>query len=184
MLQLGVRFYDPEIGRFTQVDLVETYRRSTYSYSADRPTMYVDPTGMYATRGNCAGGCPQLGEWIAEIGWRMYASNRCRQAIEKVGCASRLKPGFPGITMNCMKQPPGIGGTCQAANQIDIDCSKGGYPGTLLHEAVHSCFFASGLLPTPQGAFLCSCGAFWPSNLQADPYWESSAEEVTHACGY
>ena len=45
MLQLGVRFYDPGSGRFTQVDPLPQYRRSTYAYVKDNPCRYADPTG-------------------------------------------------------------------------------------------------------------------------------------------
>jgi RHS repeat-associated protein len=43
LLQLGVRFYDPEIGRFTQRDPI---RKSAYAYVAGRPVSYVDPSGL------------------------------------------------------------------------------------------------------------------------------------------
>ena len=49
LLQLGVRFYDPETGRFTQVDPVH-YGMSWYRYAGDRPTARVDPTGLLPGR--------------------------------------------------------------------------------------------------------------------------------------
>ena len=41
----GARFYDPDLGRFTSVDPVA--ENEPYSYVANNPMMYTDPTGMY-----------------------------------------------------------------------------------------------------------------------------------------
>ncbi len=45
LFQLGVRFYDPEIGRFTQRDPIPP-RYSAYEYAAGWPTVAVDPSGL------------------------------------------------------------------------------------------------------------------------------------------
>jgi len=44
LLQLGVRFYDPEVGRFTQRDPAD-YGLSSYEYAGSQPIGYVDPSG-------------------------------------------------------------------------------------------------------------------------------------------
>jgi len=49
LLQLGVRFYDPEIGRFGQRDPLET-GINHHVYASDNPLGYADPGGMYANR--------------------------------------------------------------------------------------------------------------------------------------
>ncbi len=48
LLQLGFRLYDPQTGRFTQVDRI---RRSYgyYSYGDEQPTVGVDPSGLVCT---------------------------------------------------------------------------------------------------------------------------------------
>ncbi|MEN6521571.1 MAG: RHS repeat-associated core domain-containing protein [Armatimonadota bacterium] len=46
LLQLGVRFYGMEIGRFTQIDPIARYSESPYVYSADMPLSFVDPLGL------------------------------------------------------------------------------------------------------------------------------------------
>jgi uncharacterized protein RhaS with RHS repeats len=43
-MQLGVRFYDAEVGRFTQVDPAGD-GLNWYTYAADRPVVSVDPDG-------------------------------------------------------------------------------------------------------------------------------------------
>lgn len=60
LLQLGVRFYDPQTGRFTQEDPVKS-NRSSYAYATDRPLRLVDPDGRFALPlpamiGGCAAG--------------------------------------------------------------------------------------------------------------------------------
>ncbi|MCK4235915.1 MAG: RHS repeat-associated core domain-containing protein, partial [Candidatus Krumholzibacteria bacterium] len=44
LMQLGVRFYDPALGRFTQRDPIR-HGENHYLYSLDNPLSYVDPSG-------------------------------------------------------------------------------------------------------------------------------------------
>ena len=48
LLQLGVRFYDPEIGRFTQTDQFAQITKSSYSYADNKPVVLTDPSGYTA----------------------------------------------------------------------------------------------------------------------------------------
>jgi hypothetical protein len=50
-MQLGVRFYDPEVGRFTQRDRIRTVV-SDYAYVAGKPHRLVDPSGYTGVGGN------------------------------------------------------------------------------------------------------------------------------------
>jgi len=45
LLQLGVRFYDPEVGRFTQMDVLATDTVADMSYAALNPLSVTDPDG-------------------------------------------------------------------------------------------------------------------------------------------
>jgi RHS repeat-associated protein len=45
LLQLGVRFYDAEVGRFTQRDPAG-YGHNHYAYVDDAPTFFLDPAGL------------------------------------------------------------------------------------------------------------------------------------------
>jgi len=47
LLQLGVRFYDPEVGRFTQQDAYPVWEESSYSYAGGMPLVSIDPTGNW-----------------------------------------------------------------------------------------------------------------------------------------
>jgi RHS repeat-associated protein len=52
LLHLGHRWYDPENGRFTQQDdiqsLADPSRANRYEYAGDNPINYLDPTGLNA----------------------------------------------------------------------------------------------------------------------------------------
>src|SRR3989344_3337762 len=41
----GARYYDPSIGRFTQVDPIFKLQESPYMYANNNPLKYIDPTG-------------------------------------------------------------------------------------------------------------------------------------------
>ncbi len=47
LLQLGVRFYDPETGRFTQRDPIKD-GWNWFAYADNRPTVLVDPRGLHS----------------------------------------------------------------------------------------------------------------------------------------
>ena len=48
LLQLGVRFYDPQTGRFGQVDAVgNPTNGSNYAYVLDNPVRCLDPSGLF-----------------------------------------------------------------------------------------------------------------------------------------
>jgi RHS repeat-associated protein len=46
LLQLGVRFDNPQIGRFTQRDRIKSYMVADYVYASDRPIRRTDPLGL------------------------------------------------------------------------------------------------------------------------------------------
>jgi len=50
LLQLGVRFYDPEIGRFGQRDPIQD-GMNWYAYVRNSPVSWVDPAGLNAWHG-------------------------------------------------------------------------------------------------------------------------------------
>ena len=54
LLQLGVRFYDTQLGRFTSRDPVR-HGRNWYLYVNDRPVSAMDPTGLFCW--HIGGGC-------------------------------------------------------------------------------------------------------------------------------
>ena len=58
LLQLGVRFYDPKVGRFTQRDRLASSITS-YIYCKDNPLSWYDSSGQEPF----APGCPFPGGW-------------------------------------------------------------------------------------------------------------------------
>ena len=65
-MQLGVRFYDPELGRFERRDPARTSTESAYGYGNGNPLVRVDPTGRLAV-GPATGGLSGLGAIAARM---------------------------------------------------------------------------------------------------------------------
>jgi RHS repeat-associated protein len=53
LMQLGVRFYDPSIGRFTQRDPIHVDGVSDYAYVGSRALTRVDPSGARSYPADC-----------------------------------------------------------------------------------------------------------------------------------
>jgi len=96
LLQLGVRFYDPEVGRFTQRDpLAYGSTGSPYAYSDGNPAAYVDPSGL-----RCTLVSSQL---IPGIYARKYLRSTYGSRDRQVG--SVLYPRGINCFCVCVKQP-------------------------------------------------------------------------------
>ena len=57
LFKMGTRYYDPDLGRFTQVDPVVGGSANAYDYAAQDPMNSVDPDGMWIWSAVAAGGC-------------------------------------------------------------------------------------------------------------------------------
>ncbi|MCL5102970.1 MAG: hypothetical protein M1133_02485 [Armatimonadetes bacterium] len=81
LLQLGFRFYDPEVGRFTQQDPIGD-GINWYAYAGGNPLGFVDPWGLAWYDGWLSGEwgshIPILGGLAGQAGtdWGNYDSNR------------------------------------------------------------------------------------------------------------
>ena len=192
LLQLGVRFYDRDMGRFTQRDAVPATGLSCYVYGDDRPILYVDATGLYTDLGGCA--ATHLNDWIKEINRRLGRS-ACAKAIKDAGITECLKPNLAGLEIRCGrcmedgKRVPGYtNGEPPYKICIDTTCCTSSDP---LHEAVHACRLKLGLVtrdPVP-GEWTCyrpTCRRHWGSRRAPHPFCneEQIAEEVRHKCGF
>ncbi len=49
-MQLGVRFYDPQVGRFTQRDPIRNESLVAYGYVGNKPLVLIDPDGHKAIK--------------------------------------------------------------------------------------------------------------------------------------
>jgi len=95
LLQLGVRFYDPEVGRFTQRDaLAHSNKDSLYAYSDSSPIVYVDPSGQACTLVNS--------QLIPGIYARQYVRTSYGHRDRQVG--SVLYPRGVNCFCVCVKQ--------------------------------------------------------------------------------
>jgi len=200
LLQLGVRFYDTEVGRFTSRDDVWS-KRSLYLYGSGRPTLRIDPSGAYATdpydTSNCAANCPNLDSALKEIVSAMENNDACKQAIEDVGCTwwinKKMKPPkgtnmLSGITFGCYPHNEKCKFTAQTSNtMISLNGCNGDdkwLASTLIHELTHACAYAGngGKGPKENPGYKCDQGeAEWGPG-EGNPVWEGNAEKVKHAC--
>jgi RHS repeat-associated protein len=88
LLQLGVRFYDSEIGRFTQRDPVKRGVMDHYIYVNDLPTVKLDPSGLTSIAVPCGAGANFFDCWTRcrRRNWSCEMSKK-RQAMISSMCA-------------------------------------------------------------------------------------------------
>jgi RHS repeat-associated protein len=65
LIQLGFRFYDPQIGRFTQQDPIGD-GLNWYEYCGGNPVGAVDPWGLQIYSDDCCDGLPGVGKSITD----------------------------------------------------------------------------------------------------------------------
>lgn len=72
LIHYGQRWYNPETGRFTQQDALETLadpaRANRYEYAASNPINYVDPTGQFSVLNGILVGAFVIGAVATGIG--------------------------------------------------------------------------------------------------------------------
>jgi RHS repeat-associated protein len=191
LMQLGVRFYDAQVGRFTSRDPAKS-AINDYIYSKDHPVMNVDPSGLFERVGCDKKGCKALDKWINEVKQKLYKNQSCRTAIDKAGieCLKFFEDNLKDMVLYCDDlSKTRETGYCRSKGAIHIDCSKAEPAGTIMHEMTHACFWdkvSKGEIPPPNQApgHKCKkCGAQWYPG-EGDPVWEGAAEDVKHACGW
>jgi len=101
-LQLGVRFYDPEIGRFTQRDPVASHSVAAYAYCADRPARAVDPSGLAVSVNNSCNADPSSDVPVDRIHKTPMIERAARQVWEAL-----VRSGLGAImpcSWRCMRE--------------------------------------------------------------------------------
>jgi len=101
-LQLGVRFYDPEIGRFTQRDPIRA-GLTGYVYVEDKPSVLVDPTGLVFGWHICSNALRQRCEAICQTEY----GTPCVGCFykEKNGVVVRLICLCQWVPFSCRRSP-------------------------------------------------------------------------------
>ena len=126
-MQLGVRSYYPNVGRFTQLDPIR-YGLNYYSYVSDQPTYMVDPKGLFGAQyGNYCGmqTTPGKGTGIDQLDECCHAHD---DAFAAHGCTALNQfthPGCKACTHNlctCAKAAScaGRGLSCCLARKLVI----------------------------------------------------------------
>ena len=90
LLQLGVRFYDAEVGRFSQEDSLPRSEVSSYAYVDARMIVAVDPTGRKVEVRLCMiGAVPHMTVCINGVCQGMYPKSQTRAMLN---CCVPLNP--------------------------------------------------------------------------------------------
>ncbi len=197
LLQLGVRLYDPGMGRFLQDD-PERHGDNWYVYAGGQPTLYTDPTGLRPRLGKprkrppTYENCNQ--ENVREVLTYLYTAlgaSECQRKIQRAGIAGCVRPMLQGRTIKCgVPDDDGSEGVCKGDKITLLDQFDAW---TLLHEVVHACRNKRGISiigknPHDPSAGVWSCDQCerMPWGTEAEPYesiWEEKvAEGVVHAC--
>ena len=93
LLQLRVRFYDPEVGRFGQRDAIRSLP-GLYAYALPNHVRFIDPTGFVAENAGSIG----IQGWIENIWWwvckRIFGEEACKLAKKSIAYAKDCKAAF------------------------------------------------------------------------------------------
>ena len=121
LLQLGVRFYDPEIGRFTQLDPTGD-GLNWCAYVEDNPMISVDSSGSFCWKRGCTGTVPHR-KCKSCIGWSCHGDPECPPAHPKP--RPKPKPVTPPPMVTVPPSyilPPGAG---EGVSLCDLDAACG-----------------------------------------------------------
>ena len=92
LLQLGVRFYDPETGRFERRDLLGPPDESLYGYVGGNPVSGLDPTGYY--RRDDKKKCEERAKAVAQALYELMKDVQgARDALKRGQCVDPGKHG-------------------------------------------------------------------------------------------
>ena len=123
LLQLGVRFYDPQAGRFGQRDPIKD-GMNWYAYVRNLPTLLTDPSGAHprgtSERRLLAG--PELADTICKM-WK------CAHEMAEAAKQEAIRGGAKGWKLDALRHCTGI---CKMA----IHCPAGTAYLAYLHEWV------------------------------------------------
>ncbi len=108
LVKMGQRYYDPSLGRFTQLDP----KGGGYTYAGDNPTTFVDPLGLDV----CVSGNVSTGFGTSSSGGT--CSNNGQITSTSVSAGTSLPP-CPTIlcgSISISNQPPSSSGTSLTSN--------------------------------------------------------------------
>jgi len=143
-LQLGVRFYDPEIGRFTQRDRIESAGHASYDYARGRPLVKGDPSGRFPTF-SLGPSCRQIKDWPALwekiqqlFSWMETNGGEAGDALR--GCEATIPTQC--WVGHCDREKGLCGQSDENTGAIKVSLEGSGCPPPeciFVHEAVHIC---------------------------------------------
>jgi RHS repeat-associated protein len=199
MSVLQQRFYRPTLGRFwTRDPIGDLDDANLYRYVHNRPTVQVDPSGLYRLD------LETCGEWgrrrkiyelvILDIN-KALDKPECKAALKEVSCKDYIKKDLIGMKFTCSTNPNVYADTCGETIRVNLGRVNAG---DILHEAIHACWNATKRPYNPGfKPWKCpECTLKWQRpDKEEDPLgwrlypghdieWEKAAEKVKHACGF
>jgi len=153
LLHLGVRFYEPGVGRFSQRDPVTDHGISSFIYSSDTPLLAVDPDGKRCRKFHKSPRLQKCWQILDKCAGQFRFYERARR---RVGDRIYMCPGngdhwlnpFDGPSMGSAICWPSFGGWQCKIEFYEATTGDDLCP-TLLHELLH-------------------CGN-WPRSMKEDP---------------
>jgi len=142
LLHLGVRFYEPGVGRFGQIDEINIHLWSGYSYSNNMPLSAIDPDGRKAVSPNdprfpmqpCHGAFPAACHWrcISNAVQEAYRILRRHFPEEKVGEINGPQDAFRHCVWACL---------------VRTNCGAGAYNSAVIDHENGNCWYGGGIDP-------------------------------------
>ncbi|MCI3270320.1 RHS repeat-associated core domain-containing protein [Streptomyces cylindrosporus] len=122
---LDARYYDADLGRFVStdpaLDLTSAQTANAYSYGADNPVMFVDPTGLWSL----SGVWNSVKEGASDA-WNWAKENKGVIANVAVGIAVGIAVGAVCSTgVGCVILAGAVAGAAGAATGYSVDAAEG-----------------------------------------------------------
>jgi RHS repeat-associated protein len=130
LLQLGVRFYDAEVGRFTQADVVRQLDSSSYSYAACSPPAEVDPDGRRAV----APSDPRFPKKPCQASWLTLCRNKKCLQDSVTNTYRILRRHYPKVKRGELNGPQDAFRHCVWACLVRKTCGAAAYGAVEDHE--------------------------------------------------
>jgi RHS repeat-associated protein len=129
LMQLGVRFYDPEVGRFTQRDPAQN-GDAPYLYVGDEPTRLVDPDG----RRSVAPGDPRFPKKPCQASWLTLCLKKKCLEDSITNAYGILRRHFPKVKRGEINGPQDAFRHCVWACLVRKTCGAAAYGAVEDHE--------------------------------------------------
>jgi len=110
---MGVRLYDPRLGRFLEVDPLPCGTIGPYDYAAGDPVNVTDLSGLHYDRGSCVQECQDGANWRIQVAINARDACLANPNIDDASCRNQFTSDLISISKwhdsciaNCKKMYP------------------------------------------------------------------------------